>query len=75
MTGACIVRNPKILGGKPTIEGTRISAELVLRALANGMSEGEIREQWPTIPQGGVAACLAYAADLVENDRSWAESA
>lgn len=39
---AKIVRNPKILAGKPTIAGTRISVELILNLLEHGQTIEEI---------------------------------
>ena len=36
--------NPRILGGKPIIEGTRISVEFILELLASDVSEEDIRD-------------------------------
>jgi len=44
MNKAQIISNPKILGGKPVIAGTRISVELILDRISTGMSEKEIYE-------------------------------
>jgi uncharacterized protein (DUF433 family) len=38
-----IVVNPEILGGKPIIDGARLSVEYVLGLLASGMSHTEIK--------------------------------
>ena len=37
-----IVADPRLLGGKLAIRGTRLSVSLILEALANGMSLDEI---------------------------------
>ena len=37
-----IVVNPRILGGKPIIKGTRISVEFILDLLAPDVSEEDI---------------------------------
>jgi len=51
-----ITVNPRILGGKPIIEGTRISVEFILDLLASDVSEEDIR------------ACLRYAARCYRNE-------
>lgn len=56
--------HPEVLSGKPVIRGSRISVELVLDLLANGMSESEILENDPGIEREDVLACLAYASQL-----------
>ena len=37
-----IVLNPKIMAGKPIIQGTRITVDFILNLLAHGASESEI---------------------------------
>jgi uncharacterized protein (DUF433 family) len=39
-----IVADPDLLGGKLAIRGTRLSVELILECLANGMSLSDIDE-------------------------------
>ncbi|MDP7158594.1 MAG: DUF433 domain-containing protein [SAR324 cluster bacterium] len=63
-----IVSDPGVLGGKPVIEGTRISVEFVLELLASGMSETEILEDYPHLTPEGLRAGLAYAAQAFHNE-------
>ncbi|WP_245549999.1 DUF433 domain-containing protein [Haliscomenobacter hydrossis] len=42
-----ITTNPKILGGKPIIKNTRISAEFILELLASGAAVKDIVEAYP----------------------------
>jgi len=63
-----IVLNPKILVGKPVIKGTRISVELILKLLAQGMQINEILEEYPRLNRQDILAAMDYAYDIVENE-------
>ena len=63
---AKIVRNPKILLGKPTIEGTRISVELILNLLGQGMSVNEILKGYPHLTPEDIKAVIEYAGKAVK---------
>jgi len=63
-----IIVNPKILGGKPIIKGTRISVEHILKLLASNVSEKEIIEDYPHLSHQDIQACLEYAADALRNE-------
>ena len=63
-----IIANPGILGGKPIVEGTRLSVEHILGLLANGMSNEEIIAGYPELSEGGIRAVLAYAARAFQNE-------
>ena len=54
--------NPRILGGKPIIEGTRISVEFILELLASDVSEEDILADYPHVTREDIRACLRYAA-------------
>lgn len=64
-----ITFNPKIMLGKPTIRGMRITVEQILRALANGISEQEIIEEYPELEKQDFQAIFEYLADLVEEEQ------
>jgi uncharacterized protein (DUF433 family) len=63
-----IIVNPAILGGKPSIKGTRISVEHVLDHLAGGWSVEAVVQNYPSVTAEDVAACLAYARDVVAGE-------
>ena len=63
-----IVANPGILGGKPIVEGTRLSVEHILGLLASGMSNQEIIADYPDLTEESICAVLAYAAKALRNE-------
>ena len=63
-----IVVNPEILGGKPIIEGTRLSVEHVLGLLASGMSNAEIIKAYPELNEENIQAVLTYASRALRNE-------
>lgn len=44
-----ITLNPKVLVGKPTIRGLRISVEQILKALANGVPQEDLLKDYPEL--------------------------
>jgi uncharacterized protein (DUF433 family) len=63
-----ITANSKILGGKPIIQGTRLSVEFILELLASDVPEEEILEDYPHITREDIHACLKYAARSCRNE-------
>lgn len=63
-----IVSDPRVLGGKPVVEGTRISVEQILGLLANGMTVDAICEAYPVLAPEDVRAALAWAQAALRND-------
>ena len=58
-----IVKDPRILAGKPTVKGTRISVELVSELLDAGVwSEADILRNYPRLTPDDLEACRLYAA-------------
>jgi uncharacterized protein (DUF433 family) len=60
---------PQVLCGKAVIKGTRISVEHVVKQLGNGWSEADVLRSYPNLTAEDVKACLAYAGELVANER------
>jgi hypothetical protein len=48
---------------------SRLSVEFVIGLLADGWSEAEIFENYPGIGPDDVRACLAYARDMLKDER------
>jgi uncharacterized protein (DUF433 family) len=44
-----ITTNPEIFGGKPIVRGMRISVELILSLLAQGVPQAEILADYPDL--------------------------
>lgn len=63
-----IVLNPKIMAGKPTIKGTRIPVDLIVRLVAQGATVDEILENYPNLTKEDIRAALQYAAKLAAGE-------
>ena len=56
--------NPNICFGKPCIRGHRIWVSLILDFLASGMTIAEVLEDYPSLEEADIYACLAYGAEM-----------
>lgn len=63
-----IVSDPDIMLGKPSIKGTRITVELILEKLGEGMSIDELLEAYPHLKEEDVRAALRFGADYLRNE-------
>jgi uncharacterized protein (DUF433 family) len=68
MTHERITIDPKIMFGKPVIKGTRITVELILRKLAEGMTDEQIITHHPQLSVQDIRAATAFAADHLANE-------
>jgi len=66
-----IVSDPKILGGKPCVRGTRLSVEFLLELAASGATPEQILAQYPQLTQDGLTAAFRYAADVLKGEHVW----
>ncbi len=60
--------NPDIMMGKPVIKGTRITVEIILRKLSQGISTEEILDDYPKLTREDIYAALAYAAEALSTE-------
>ncbi len=59
-----ITINPDICHGKPTIRNKRYPVELILDLLSAGSTHQEILDDYPSLENDDILACLTYAAKL-----------
>lgn len=63
-----IVSDQKIMLGKPLIKGTRITVELILKKLSEGMTIEELLEAYPHLTKEDILAVLSYSADVISRE-------
>ena len=61
--------NPKVLVGKPTIRGLRISVDQIIKSLAAGQSTKEILDDYPELEENDIKAALLYASKVLEAEK------
>lgn len=70
-----ITIDPTVCNGKPTIRGKRITVQTILEFLSAGDSTEDILDQYPSLEQEDIRACLRFAAKLMEQRYSLAQVA
>ena len=65
-----IIMDPEILVGKPTVRGTRIPVELVLKRLSQDLDLEELFKSYPRLTREDVKACLEFAESKVRRQRA-----
>lgn len=63
-----IIIDPKILAGKPIIEGTRMSVDFILELLSSGMSIGDIIKEYPHLKKEDILHVLDYATRVLRHE-------
>jgi uncharacterized protein (DUF433 family) len=71
MADDLIVSNPAILGGKPCVNGTRLSVEFLLELAASGATQEQILQEYPQLTPSGLAAAFRYAANVLKGEHVW----
>lgn len=61
MTHDRVSIDPKVMGGKPVIAGTRVTVEQIVRECARGLAVAEVVDQYPKLKREDVLAALAFA--------------
>ncbi|WP_456327821.1 DUF433 domain-containing protein [Archaeoglobus sp.] len=60
--------DPKKLGGKPVIRGTRIPVYLILEMLASGMSIEDVLKEYPELTEEDVKEAIKYASQILSKE-------
>ena len=63
-----IISDPEIFGGKPIVEGTRLSVEHILGLFSHGMSHTDIVEAYPEMTVEDINEVLRYATTALHNE-------
>ena len=56
-----IVVDSNVMVGKPIVQGTRLTVELILGLLGQGVSVEKLLEEYPRLTKEDVFACLLFA--------------
>ena len=63
-----IETNEKVGFGKPVVKGSRLSVEFVVSLLANGWSEEQVLENYPSLTKEHLKAIFSYLSDLLKDE-------
>jgi len=63
-----ISANPNVCHGKVCIKGTRVLVSVILDCIAEGMSETEITQEYPSLSKEDIKAALSYAASVTRGE-------
>jgi uncharacterized protein (DUF433 family) len=63
-----ITARPDVFGGKPIVRDMRISVELILSLLTQGVTPEAILDDYPDLELDDIRACTAYAHAVIAGD-------
>ncbi len=63
-----ITARPDVFGGKPIIRDMRLSVELILSLMAQGLSSEELMKEYPELEPDDIRACVAYAYAVISGN-------
>ena len=61
--------NQEVMTGKPVIKGSRLTVDHVIELLAEGWTTNQVSQEYPGITAEDVAACLAYASEVLKSEK------
>ena len=62
-----ITMNPKVMVGKPVIQGTRLTVQYIVGLLAGGMTIDEVVREYDGLTEDDIRACLLFATEALES--------
>jgi uncharacterized protein (DUF433 family) len=63
-----IVSDPNVLVGKPSIKGTRLSVDFILRLLAEGWTERQLFDSYPQLKPEHLRAIFAFVQECLADE-------
>lgn len=63
-----ICTDPGVLVGKPVVKGTRLAVDFVLGLFAEGWTEKQILENYPTLTHQSLRAVFAFSAECMRDE-------
>jgi len=66
-----ITFDSRVMCGKATIRGMRITAEQILKFLAAGGATQDLLEDYPELEPADISAVLLYASQLVAEEHGY----
>ena len=63
-----ITARADVFGGKPVIRNMRLSVELILSLMAQGVTAEELLDEYPELEPDDIRACVAYAHAVIARD-------
>ncbi len=63
-----ITASASVMLGKPVIKGTRITVELLLGKLSEGVTTQGLLEAYPHLTKEDILAALSYSADVISRE-------
>ncbi len=64
-----VASDPSVRGGEACIRGTRIPVSVIVACLASGDDAAKIISEYPQLQHADIQAALAYAADVLHQER------
>jgi len=62
-----IACDPKVMVGKPVVQGTRLTVEYILRLLAHDSTAEEILDEYEGLSPEDIQACLLFASQSLSS--------
>ena len=66
-----IIQDKNILNGKPIINGTRMSVDIILELLSSRMEIKDIIKEYPYLNKKQILFAISYASNLIKREETY----
>jgi uncharacterized protein (DUF433 family) len=63
-----ITTTTDVAGGRPIVQGTRLTVEFVVGLFAAGWTADQVLENYPTLSADALRAVFAYSAEVLHDE-------